>query len=93
MEMGGLRLDPLAVGTILAALRTLCIFEFFSFPPLHDCLGGETLFLTTTTLFVPIAALRVGLEQGLGSFVWIRSVLRALRTANHPTVFWAQFER
>lgn len=26
MEMGGLRLDPLAVGTILAALRTLILF-------------------------------------------------------------------
>lgn len=77
MEMGGLGLDPSAIGTVMAVMGVFGgISPLLFFTPLYNRLGGRTLFLITTSLFFPIAALfpiinRVGQEHGLHSFAWL----------------------
>ncbi|KIM53133.1 hypothetical protein SCLCIDRAFT_1223128 [Scleroderma citrinum Foug A] len=76
LEMGGLGLDPPAIGTILATMEVAGgVLQLLLFAPLHSCLGGKAIFLTTMSLFFPIAALfpitnRMAQEHGLNGFVW-----------------------
>jgi len=76
LKMGGLGLDPPAIGTILATMEvTGGVLQLLFFPPLHHRLGGKTIFLTTISLFFPIAALfpitnSVGQAHGLSNVVW-----------------------
>ena len=76
INMGGLGLDPPAIGTILASIEVLGgILQLLFFAPLHNRLGGKTLFLATISLFIPIAALfpttnHVSQEYGMTHFAW-----------------------
>ena len=76
LEMGGLGLDPPAIGTILATMEVAGgVLQLLLFAPLHRRLGGKAIFLTTMSLFFPIAALfpitnRMAQEHGLNGFVW-----------------------
>ncbi|KAI6042028.1 major facilitator superfamily domain-containing protein [Pisolithus marmoratus] len=76
VEMGGLGLDPSAIGTIIAlsGLANGVSLSFF-FAPLHDRLGPKNLYLIGTLLYIPAIALFpvtswVAQERGLGSLVW-----------------------
>ncbi|KAI6044363.1 major facilitator superfamily domain-containing protein [Pisolithus marmoratus] len=76
VEMGGLGLDPSAIGTILALLGLVGgVCQSLLFAPLHDRLGPKNLYLTGTSLYIPVIALFpvttwVARERGLGSLVW-----------------------
>lgn len=76
IEMGGLGLDPSAIGTILALLGlTNGVCQSLLFAPLHDRLGPKNLYLIGTSLLLPAIALFpvttwVARERGLDSLVW-----------------------
>lgn len=76
IEMGGLGLDPSAIGTILALLGlTNGVSQSLLFAPLHDRLGPKNLYLAGTFLYLPAIALFpvttwVARERGLDSLVW-----------------------
>jgi len=76
IEMGGLNLDPPAIGIILAVFGISGgIIQYLFFAPVHDWLGAKTLFLVSISLFLPIIALfpvinAVALVYGLSYFVW-----------------------
>ena len=76
VEMGGLGLDPTAIGTVLAVMGISGgVSQLLFFSPLYNRLGGKPLFLITMSFFFPIAALFpiincVGKENGLNSLVW-----------------------
>ena len=76
INMGGLGLDPPAMGTILASMEVLGgILQLLFFAPLHNRLGGKALFLSTILPFIPIAALfpttnHVSQEYGMSHFAW-----------------------
>ncbi|KAI6044366.1 major facilitator superfamily domain-containing protein [Pisolithus marmoratus] len=76
VEMGGLGLDPSAIGTILALFgftNGVCLSLFFA--PLHDRMGPKNLYLIGTLLYIPAIALFpvtswAARERGLDSLVW-----------------------
>ena len=75
INMGGLGLDPLAIGTILASMVLGGILQLLFFAPLHNRLDGKALFLAMISLFIPIAALfpitnHVTQEYGMSHFAW-----------------------
>ena len=82
INMGGLGLDPPAIGTILALMEVLGgILQLLFFAPLHNWLGGKALFLATISLFIPIAALfpttnHVTQVYGMTHFAWFLVVLQ-----------------
>ena len=84
MEVGGLGLDPPVIGIILATMGISAgVLQPLLFAPLYNYLGGKNLFLTTISLFLPIAALfpitnRIGQDKGLNSLVWFLVGLQIL---------------
>ncbi|KAI6098251.1 major facilitator superfamily domain-containing protein [Pisolithus croceorrhizus] len=76
IEMGGLGLDPSAIGTILALLGLINgVCQSLLFTPLHDRLGPKNLYLIGTFLLFPAIALFplttwVARERGLDNLVW-----------------------
>jgi MFS family permease len=75
-EMGGLNLEPPAIGTILALQGISSgIIQWVFFTRMYDWLGGKTMFLVSVSVFLPAIALfpavnAVAREQGLGAGVW-----------------------
>lgn len=76
IEMGGLSLDPPAIGNILALLGVSSgLIQWMFFAPMHDWLGARTMFLATASLCLPMIALfpainTVARVYGLNNFVW-----------------------
>lgn len=77
IDMGGLNLDPPAIGTILSLLGISSgVIQWICFAPMHDWLGARNMFLITTFACLPVVALfpaisYVAREQGLGITVWL----------------------
>ena len=77
ITVGGLGLDPSAIGTILAVVGTgngVC--QLFLLARLHDWLGAKNLFLATTLSYLPVIALLpiinwVAQAHGLNGLVWL----------------------
>ena len=76
IEMGGLNLDPPAIGTILALLGISGgIIQFIFFAPMYGWLGAKTTFFVVISLCLPMVALFPVINiaarvYGLNSFVW-----------------------
>ncbi|KAI9573839.1 hypothetical protein HD554DRAFT_2012504 [Boletus coccyginus] len=76
IEMGGLNLDPPAIGTILTLLGILGGFiQYLLMAPMDDWLGAKTLFLLSVSLCLPAIALFPAINAvagvyGLSYFVW-----------------------
>jgi len=76
IEMGGLNLDPPAIGIILAVFGISGgIVQYLFFAPMHDWLGAKTQFLAAVSLYLPITALFPAINAaarvyGLNYFVW-----------------------
>ena len=76
IEMGGLNLDPPAIGNILALLGISSgIIQVLFFAPMHDWLGAKTQFLVSVSLYLPVIALfpvinAVARLYGVGYFAW-----------------------
>lgn len=76
IEMGGLNLDPPAIGTILALLGISGgIIQWIFFAPVHDWLGAKPTFLTAVSISLPMIALfpvinSAARAYGLSHFVW-----------------------
>ena len=76
IELGGLHLDPPAIGNILALLGVSGgIIQCLFFAPMHDWLGAKTLFLLSVLLCLPTIALfpvinAAARAYGLSYFVW-----------------------
>ena len=75
INMGGLGLDPPAIGTILASMVLGGILQLLFFAPLRNRLGGKAIFLATISLFIPIAAPfpntnHITQEYGMTHFAW-----------------------
>ncbi|KAF9219758.1 MFS general substrate transporter [Gyrodon lividus] len=76
IEMGGLNLDPPAIGTILSLLGIsggVLVWMFFA--PMHDWLGAKKMFLVAVSACLPMIALFpvinfVARDQGLNNVVW-----------------------
>lgn len=77
IEMGGLNLDPPAIGIILAlAGISGGIIQCLFFVPMHDWLGAKTLFSVSICLCLPMIALFPAINAaarvyGLSYFVWL----------------------
>ncbi|KAH7885802.1 major facilitator superfamily domain-containing protein [Phlebopus sp. FC_14] len=77
IDMGGLNLDPPAIGTILSIYGMVNgVIVFFIFTPMHDWLGARTMFLVTTCACIPMIALfpimnLVARQQGFTNTVWV----------------------
>jgi len=76
IEMGGLNLDPPAIGIILAVLGISSgIVQYLFFAPMYDWLGARTQFLISVSLCFPVIALFPAINAaarvyGLSYFVW-----------------------
>jgi MFS family permease len=76
IDMGGLNLDPPAIGIILALFGISSgIIQWLFFVPMHDWLGAKTLFVASVSLCLPMIALfpainAVARVYGLSYFVW-----------------------
>ena len=76
IELGGLNLDPPAIGIILALFGIPGgIIQWLFFVPVHDWLGAKTLFVASVSLCLPMIALfpvinAVARVYGLSYFVW-----------------------
>ncbi|KAI9573797.1 major facilitator superfamily domain-containing protein [Boletus coccyginus] len=76
IEMGGLGLDPPAIGIILAILGISSgIIQYLFFAPAYDWLGAKTQFLVSVSLCLPVIALFPAVNAaarvyGLSYFVW-----------------------
>ncbi|KIJ65162.1 hypothetical protein HYDPIDRAFT_131492 [Hydnomerulius pinastri MD-312] len=76
VEMGGLDLDPPAIGTILSLLGLSGgVLQWIFFAPMHDWLGAKNMFLVTTSACLPMVGLfpainAVAREQGVGGAVY-----------------------
>ncbi|KAI9573798.1 major facilitator superfamily domain-containing protein [Boletus coccyginus] len=76
IQMGGLNLDPPAIGMILGVLGISGgIVQYIFFAPMHDWLGAKTQFLASVSLYLPIIALfpvinAAARVYGLNYFVW-----------------------
>ena len=104
INMGGLGLDPPAIGTILASMEVLGgILQLLFFAQLHNRLGGKALFLATISLFIPIAALfptmnHVSQVYGMTHFAWFLVGLQifffacASLAISKPSVSWPSAE-
>ena len=77
ITIGGLGLDPSAIGTILAIVGTgngVC--QLFLFARLHNWLGAKNLFLAATSSYLPVIAFLpitnwVAQAHGLNGLVWL----------------------
>jgi len=76
IDMGGLALDPPAIGVILASFGIVGGFvQWMFFAPVHDWLGAKHTFLATVALCLPMIALfpvinAVARVYGVGYLVW-----------------------
>ncbi|KAF8552736.1 MFS general substrate transporter [Imleria badia] len=76
IEMGGLSLDPPAIGKILGLLGISSgIIQLLFFASMQDWLGPKTQFLVSVSLYLPVIALfpvinAVARVHGVGYFVW-----------------------